>query len=84
MSCVEEERLNFQEGDLVTFSEVRGMGGINGAAPVRVKAVKPYMLELEFDCSTYGMYTTGARKCQDGDPCWSGPGAVLASMIGAQ
>ena len=40
VTCVDDERLEFQDGDLVTFSEVVGMEGLNTCGPVRVKNCK--------------------------------------------
>ena len=30
VTCVDDERLEFQDGQLVTFSEIKGMDGLNG------------------------------------------------------
>lgn len=60
MSCVEEERLGFEEGDLVSFSEVKGMAGLNSATPAKVKSKTTYSIEVELDSSSFGAYETGA------------------------
>ena len=56
VTCVEEERLEFQDGDLVSFSEVQGMTELNDGKPRRVKNVKAYSFELEEDTSAFGKY----------------------------
>jgi ubiquitin-activating enzyme E1 len=60
--CVEEERLGFTEGDLVSFSEVQGMQELHSMGPFRVKSVKPYMLELDVDSSGFTRHIAGASK----------------------
>lgn len=58
--CVEEDRLGFQEGDAVTFSELQGMPELQARGPFRVRAVKPYMLELDVDSSGFAPHESGA------------------------
>jgi Ubiquitin-activating enzyme E1 FCCH domain len=58
--CVEEDRLGFCEGDLVAFSEVVGMPELAQKGPFRVKAVKPYMIEIEVDSTRFVPHETGA------------------------
>lgn len=60
ISCVEEERLGFEEGDLVAFSEVKGMPGLNSTPPCKVKSKTTYSIEVELDSSSLGTYVTGA------------------------
>jgi hypothetical protein len=57
--CVEEDRLGFTEGDLVTFSEVQGMKELHTKGPFRVKSVKRYMLELDVDSSGFAPHVAG-------------------------
>ncbi|XP_021279453.1 ubiquitin-activating enzyme E1 2-like [Herrania umbratica] len=42
VSCVDDERLEFQDGDLVVFSEVHGMTELNGGKPRKIKSARPY------------------------------------------
>lgn len=56
---MEEERLGFEEGDLVCFSEVKGMPGLNTAPPAKVKSKSTYAIEVELDSSMFGAYVTG-------------------------
>ena len=58
--CVEEDRLGFQEGDAVAFSEILGMPELAKGGPYRVKTVKPYMLEIDVDSSSFTPHTSGA------------------------
>lgn len=39
VTCVDDERLEFEDGELITFSEVKGMEALNGVQ-ARVKDVK--------------------------------------------
>jgi ubiquitin-activating enzyme E1 len=59
VSCVEEERLGFEAGDMVVFSEVQGMSGLNLAPPARVRSKGTYSIEVELDSTSLGMYKTG-------------------------
>lgn len=49
ITCVEDARLEFQEGEVVTFSEVEGMDGLNEGAPRRVLRATPNTVEVEVD-----------------------------------
>lgn len=42
----EERRHEMEDGDLVTFSEVRGMTALNGAAPVPIKVIGPFSFTI--------------------------------------
>ncbi|KAF2288490.1 hypothetical protein GH714_007895 [Hevea brasiliensis] len=41
VACVDDERLEFQDGDLVVFSEVQGMSELNDGKPRKVLNFKP-------------------------------------------
>ncbi|KAJ8620630.1 hypothetical protein MRB53_029159 [Persea americana] len=56
VSCVDDERLEFQDGDLVVFSEVRGMTELNDGKPRKVKNARPYSFNLEEDTTNFGNY----------------------------
>eukprot|EP00199_Chlamydomonas_sp_CCMP681_P000060 CAMPEP_0119109006 /NCGR_PEP_ID=MMETSP1180-20130426/16736_1 /TAXON_ID=3052 ORGANISM="Chlamydomonas cf sp, Strain CCMP681" /NCGR_SAMPLE_ID=MMETSP1180 /ASSEMBLY_ACC=CAM_ASM_000741 /LENGTH=1022 /DNA_ID=CAMNT_0007094699 /DNA_START=109 /DNA_END=3180 /DNA_ORIENTATION=- len=64
VTCVEDERLEFQDGDLVTFSEVIGMTQLNGHAPIALKNCKPHSFELDLDTSVYAEYQRGGIVTQ--------------------
>ena len=67
VSCVDDERLEFQDGDVVVFSEVKGMEGINGKA-LKVKGCKAHSFEVEEDLSAYGAYKIGGMVVQEKQP----------------
>ena len=58
VTCVEEERLEFQDGEMVTFSEVSGMTELNDGKPRRVKNVKAYSFELDEDTTDFQRYVS--------------------------
>lgn len=62
VTCVEEERLGFEEGHLVTFSEVAGMEPLNTAPPARIRSKTTYSIEIELDTSQFPGYTTGPPR----------------------
>ncbi|KAG7965158.1 hypothetical protein I3843_09G210000 [Carya illinoinensis] len=48
VTCVDDERLEFQDGDLVVFSEVNGMKELNDGKPRKIKNVKqPKVLKFK-------------------------------------
>ncbi|XP_068667888.1 ubiquitin-activating enzyme E1 1-like isoform X2 [Aristolochia californica] len=59
VSCVDDERLEFQDGDLVVFSEVQGMTELNDGKPRKVKNGRAYSFTLEEDTTNFGFY----EKC---------------------
>jgi ubiquitin-activating enzyme E1 len=61
---VEDERLEFDSGELVAFSEVVGMPELMAAGPVRVRAVRPHSLELEVDSTAWAPYVGGGLATQ--------------------
>lgn len=60
VTTLDEQRHGLEDGDFVTFTEVQGMTELNAlAAPVKVKVLGPYTLQLELDTSKFGAYTGG-------------------------
>eukprot|EP01018_Ginkgo_biloba_P004737 Gb_01549 [translate_table: standard] len=59
VSCVDDERLEFQDGDLVVFTEVEGMIELNDGKPRRIKSARPYSFILEEDTTKFGAYEKG-------------------------
>eukprot|EP00898_Chlorokybus_atmophyticus_P002590 jgi/Chlat1/3331/Chrsp222S03397 len=59
VTCVEDERLEFEEGDYVVFSEVVGMNELNDKHPRKVKNAKPHSFTLEEDTTGFGQYVRG-------------------------
>ncbi|CAJ1970665.1 unnamed protein product [Sphenostylis stenocarpa] len=68
VSCVDDERLEFQDGDLVVFSEVHGMRELNDGKPRKIKNARPYSFTLEEDTTNYGRYEKGGIVTQVKQP----------------
>jgi ubiquitin-activating enzyme E1 len=68
VSCVDDERLEFQDGDLVTFSEVRGMTELNDGKPRRVSNVKAHSFMLEEDTTGFAPHTSGGMVVEEKQP----------------
>lgn len=64
VSCVDDERLEFQDGDLVVFSEIQGMPELNDGKPRKIKNARPYSFTLEEDTTNYGLYQKGGIVTQ--------------------
>eukprot|EP00239_Pterosperma_sp_CCMP1384_P001938 CAMPEP_0197849798 /NCGR_PEP_ID=MMETSP1438-20131217/13250_1 /TAXON_ID=1461541 /ORGANISM="Pterosperma sp., Strain CCMP1384" /LENGTH=1008 /DNA_ID=CAMNT_0043462637 /DNA_START=225 /DNA_END=3251 /DNA_ORIENTATION=+ len=64
VTCVDDERLEFQDGELVTFSEVKGMPELNTCGPVRIKGVKAHSFFIEVDTTNFGQYERGGLVLQ--------------------
>ena len=87
VTCVEEERLEFQDGELVQFREVEGMSELNDGKPRRVKNVKAYSFELEEDTTNLKKYISGGLVTKVKEPktlsfrpladCMADPGDFL-------
>ncbi|XP_076942196.1 ubiquitin-activating enzyme E1 1-like isoform X2 [Bidens hawaiensis] len=68
VTCVDDERLEFQDGDLVTFSEIHGMPELNDGKPRKVKSCRPYSFFLEEDTTKFGTYVKGGIVTQVKQP----------------
>ncbi|KAL4342992.1 hypothetical protein AHAS_Ahas11G0033800 [Arachis hypogaea] len=68
VSCVDDERLEFQDGDLVVFSEVHGMKELNDGKPRKIKNARAYSFTLEEDTTNYGGYEKGGIVTQVKQP----------------
>jgi ubiquitin-activating enzyme E1 len=68
VSCVDDDRLEFQDVDLVVFSEVQGMSELNDGKPRKVKNARPFSFSIEEDTSSYGVYTRGGIVTQVKEP----------------
>ena len=89
VNCVEDERLEFQDGELVMFKEVEGMSELNDGKPRRVKNVKAYSFELEEDTSNFKKYISSGLVSKVKEPktlnfkplgeCIAEPGDFLLS-----
>jgi ubiquitin-activating enzyme E1 len=68
VTCVEDERLQFEEGELVMFNEVEGMSELNTRKPIKVMNVKPHSFELDLDTSSSKPHTRGGIVTQFKEP----------------
>ncbi|KAI9118197.1 hypothetical protein K1719_010529 [Acacia pycnantha] len=68
VSCVDDERLEFQDEDLVIFSEVHGMTELNDGKPRKIKNARAYSFTLEEDTTNYGTYVKGGIVTQVKQP----------------
>ncbi|KAG8377063.1 hypothetical protein BUALT_Bualt09G0129100 [Buddleja alternifolia] len=68
VACVDDERVEFQDGDLVVFSEVRGMTELNDGKPRKVKNARPYSFSIEEDTTSYAAYERGGIVTQIKEP----------------
>ncbi|KAL2508092.1 Ubiquitin-activating enzyme E1 1 [Forsythia ovata] len=68
VSCVDDERLEFQDGDLVVFSEVQGMTELNDGKPRKIKTARPYSFILNEDTTSLGRYEKGGIVTQVKQP----------------
>ncbi|XP_008811687.2 ubiquitin-activating enzyme E1 1-like [Phoenix dactylifera] len=68
VSCVDDERLEFQDGDVVVFSEVQGMAELNDGKPRKIKNARPFSFTLEEDTTQFGAYTKGGIVTQVKQP----------------
>lgn len=68
VACVDDERLEFQDGDMVVFTEVNGMTELNDGKPRRVKNCRPYSFHLEDDTTSFGAYEKGGIVTQVKQP----------------
>eukprot|EP00879_Flechtneria_rotunda_P011893 GHRR01012422.1.p1 GENE.GHRR01012422.1~~GHRR01012422.1.p1 ORF type:complete len:887 (+),score=280.88 GHRR01012422.1:1076-3736(+) len=64
VTCVDDERLQFQDGQLVTFSEVVGMTELNNHKPIRVQNCKAHSFELDVDTTKFGEFVRGGIVTQ--------------------
>ncbi|XP_057808186.1 ubiquitin-activating enzyme E1 1-like isoform X2 [Salvia miltiorrhiza] len=68
VACVDDERVEFEDGDLVVFSEVRGMTELNDGKPRKVMNTRPYSFSIEEDTTNYAQYERGGIVTQVKQP----------------
>lgn len=69
LMTLDEQRHGLEDGDYVTFTEVKGMTELNELpAPVQVKVIGPYTLEIDVDSTNFGSYTGGGYVRQVKQP----------------
>lgn len=64
VSCVDDERLEFQDGDLVVFEEVQGMTELNDKKARRIRECGPHSFTLEEDTRHFAAYSKGGIVIQ--------------------
>lgn len=64
VTCVDDERLEFQDGDVVVFSEFRGMTELNDGKPRKIKNTRAHSFTLEEDTANFGTYERGGIVTQ--------------------
>ncbi|KAH7969257.1 ubiquitin-like modifier-activating enzyme 1 [Rhipicephalus sanguineus] len=63
VTCLDKMRHGFEDGDYVTFSEVKGMTEINNCPPMKVKVLGPDTFSVG-DTTQFGDYTLGGVATQ--------------------
>jgi len=63
VTCLDETRHGLEDGDHVTFSEVKGMDELNGCEPRKIKVLGPYTFSIG-DTSSLGEYVRGGVVSQ--------------------
>lgn len=64
VTCVEDERLEFQDGQLVTFTEIKGMTDLSDGRPRRIRNCKAHSFEVMEDSTAYSPYVSGGIATQ--------------------
>lgn len=67
VACV-DERLEFEDGDLVVFSEIHGMAELNDGRQRKVKNARPYSFMIDEDTMNYNTYEKGGIVTQVKQP----------------
>ncbi|CAO2820146.1 unnamed protein product [Amaranthus hypochondriacus] len=68
ITCVDDGMLEFEDGDLVTFSEVCGMTELNDGKPRMVKNPDSFSFTLDEDTTNFGPYEKGGIVTQVKQP----------------
>ncbi|KAL4149161.1 hypothetical protein QTP88_003164 [Uroleucon formosanum] len=63
VTCMDESRHGFEDGDYVTFREVQGMTELNGCKPKKITVLGPYTFSIG-DTSSYSDYIKGGFATQ--------------------
>eukprot|EP00123_Amoebidium_parasiticum_P014370 comp22465_c0_seq1/m.33829 comp22465_c0_seq1/g.33829 ORF comp22465_c0_seq1/g.33829 comp22465_c0_seq1/m.33829 type:complete len:1012 (-) comp22465_c0_seq1:171-3206(-) len=58
VTCLDESRHGFEDGDYVTFTEIKGMTELNGSAPRPIKVIDKYSFSIG-DTSSFARYVSG-------------------------
>lgn len=63
VTCIDETKHGFQDGDYVTFSEVQGMTELNGCSPRKINVIGDFTFSIG-DTSQYSDYIRGGIATQ--------------------
>eukprot|EP00002_Diphylleia_rotans_P028574 TRINITY_DN5775_c0_g3_i4.p1 TRINITY_DN5775_c0_g3~~TRINITY_DN5775_c0_g3_i4.p1 ORF type:complete len:1201 (+),score=238.65 TRINITY_DN5775_c0_g3_i4:1107-4709(+) len=63
VTCVSDERVDFEDGDHVVFSEIEGMTELNNCTPIKITNVKPFRFCVG-DTTQYSDYVRGGLVTQ--------------------
>lgn len=63
VTCMDESRHGFEDGDYVTFQEIQGMTEINGCKPKKITVLGPYTFSIG-DTTSYSDYVKGGIATQ--------------------
>jgi len=58
VTCLDDQRQEFQDGDYVTFSEIQGMTELNDCEPRKIKCLGPYTFSIG-DTTKFNPYSRG-------------------------
>lgn len=63
VTCLDENRHGFEDGDYVTFTEIEGMTELNGCDPIKIKVLGPYTFSVG-DTTKFSPYVRGGIVTQ--------------------
>nr|XP_022332288.1 ubiquitin-like modifier-activating enzyme 1 isoform X2 [Crassostrea virginica]XP_022332289.1 ubiquitin-like modifier-activating enzyme 1 isoform X2 [Crassostrea virginica] len=63
VTCLDEARHGYEDGDCVTFAEVQGMTELNGCKPIKIKVLGPYTFSIG-DTTKFSNYERGGVVTQ--------------------
>ncbi|XP_033745969.1 LOW QUALITY PROTEIN: ubiquitin-like modifier-activating enzyme 1 [Pecten maximus] len=63
VTCLDEARHGYSDGDFVTFSEIKGMSQLNGCTPRKIKVLGPFTFSIG-DTSGFSNYVRGGVATQ--------------------
>lgn len=67
VACLEDHRHGLEDGDYVTFHEIKGMTELNGAEPMKVSVTGPFNFKIG-DTRSFGNYVNGGIFTQVKQP----------------
>lgn len=77
VTTLDETRHGLEDGDFVTFNEIKGMETLNNCAPRKIKVLGPYTFSIG-DTTQFGDYVSGGIFTQVKQPkIWNFVGFVL-------